>query len=837
MKPLFSIERTRNLILVLGAVLFLAVVVFLLSGQWKRHFLLQDLPHRLGADIQLQANQFDYTQTRRGKTLFRIHAERAEQTRKSGETMLHHVQIEFFNPQGERQDTIRGDEFQYNQAAGIAVAQGEVEIDVGNPSHASDPASTAKSSIHIRTSGLSFNQKTEVATTSRELDFLLPQGNGSAVGATYDAAHGQITLDSAVDIHVQRNAAPMTIRADHAVLERTSQSATLLNMHTDYSGGAASSGIAHLLFRADGSITSLYASDNVHLHTNSNSDAEASQAVFLLNSRSQPTSGVMSGGTTFQMNRENRQLAGKSPRAKLYFDGNGQLQRAKLLDGAELQDHQTVPQAHKTATRIVREWRSETADLQFAPSAHPTKQSALRLEDHPETQHGAHTETHPTTQLQQIRGDGHVSILSTTLAEGQPPQRSSLEADHVQAFFSATGTLHRVLGFGNTRYRETTGPEGHPIRQWTSASDTICKQLKDDVSRRQPRIEGASADQSGADQIQRIVQDGHLHMDMIQASSKPDQPATTMHAVATHSIYDGETGVLHLTGTSDAPPRLRGDNFSLLADSIDLDRIHENALAERAVQATWTDLTGTLQSSASSPVHVLASKAALDGHAQKITFIGTAVSPVHLWQDASSITAPKIVLNRALQTLDAEAASPIRPVYTVLAQSPQPVHKAASKTDALAHILRFTSGAVHESFAQQLAVFSSGVLPHVTIAATASGGTAQIDSNSVRVYLHSDQPHPAGLPRSQSALSAVDRMICRGQVHFFSPGRSGSGENLDYSSEDSTMILTGTSTQEPKLTDQLHGTVRGRTIRFHLDNDSISIVDAIGNAHSTEKQR
>ncbi len=835
MKPLFSIERTRNLILVVGVVLFLAVVVFLLSGQWKRHFLLQDLPHRLGADIQLQANQFDYTQTRRGKTLFRIHAERAEQTRKNGETMLHHVQIEFFNPQGERQDTIRGDEFQYDQSAGIAVAQGEVEIDVRNPSHAEAPASTAKSSIHIRTSGLTFNQKTEVATTSHELDFLLPQGNGSAVGATYDAVHGQITLDSAVDIHVHRNAEPMTIRADHAVMDRTSQSATLLNMHTDYSGGAASSGVAHILFRADGSIASLNASDKVHLHTNSDSDAQASQAVFLLNARSQPTSGVMSGGTTFQMNRENRQLTGKSPRAKLSFDGNGQLQMAKLLDGAELQDHQAVPQARKAATHIVREWRSETADLYFVPSAHPAKPSALPLESHPETQHDAHTETRSAMQLQQIRGDGHVSILTTTLAEGQPPQRSSLTADHVQAFFSATGTLQRVLGLGNARYRETTGPEGHPIRQWTSTSDTLDSQLKEDVNRRQPRIEGD--DLSGASQIERIVQDGHIRMDMVQASSRRDQPASTMHGVATHSIYNGETGVLHLTGTSDTPPRLEGDTFSLVADSIDLDRIRENAFAKRAVQATWKDLAGTAQSSASSPVHVLASEAVLDGHAQKITFTGTVVSPVHLWQDASSITAPTIVLNRMLQTLDAEAASRTRPVFTVLAQSPQPLPKAASKADALTHILRFTSGAVHESFAQQLAVFSSGVLPHVTIAATASGGTARIDSNSVRVYLHPDSSHAAGLPRSQSALSAVDRMISSGHVRFSSPGRTGSGETLDYTSEDSTMVLTGTSTQEPKLIDLLHGTVSGRTIRFHLDDDSISITDASGNARSTGKQR
>lgn len=825
MKFFFSIERTRNFILAVGSVLFFAVAAFLLSGQWKRHFLLQDLPHRLGADIQIQANQFDYTQTRRGKTLFRIHAARAEQTRKSSETMLHDVRIEFFNPQGEHEDTIRGDEFQYNQSAGIAVAQGEVEIAVRNPSQTAHSTDPEKSSIRIRTSGLTFDQKNEVATTSKKLDFILPQGNGTAIGAVYDAAHGQLTLNSAVELHVQQNASPVTIHASHAEMQRAQQTAILRDMRTDYSGGTATSGLAHILFRSDGSIATLEASNGVTLHTNANADGQAPQAVFQFNTKSQPAAGVMSGGTSFQMNSNNRLLSGSAPRTQLHFDANGQLQTALLLDGAVLRDQETAVSAHSTQSRITRNWRSQTAELRFAPS--PAGLS--------------HSGANRATQLQQMNGDGRVSINSTELTEGQPPQNSMLAADHVQAFFSATGAIRRILGSGHTKYHEATRTQG----QWTSVSDTLDAQIKDSTQSLQPHPANRSTTEVGSkgqidrSQIERIVQDGHVRIDITQASSQPGKTVSTMHAFAAHSDYDGDTGILHLTGTSGVPPRLLGDNFSLNAQLIDLDRVNENALASHFVQATWTDVDATPGASPRSqpPVHILASEAAMDGHDQQVTFTGTISSSAHLWQDASSITAPKIVLNRTRQTLDAVSVTPDRPVDTVLAQAPQPTGKTAKRNDAFAHVLQFTSGAVHESFGQQLVEFSSGVFSHVTVAATAAGGPAQIFSDSVRVFMHTDQPPRTGTPHNQPPLSAVDRMICTGKVRFSAPGRTGRGEMLEYTSDDSTVTLTGTSTQNPQLTDQLRGIVTGRTIRLHLDDDSISIDHASGVARSAGKQR
>ena len=61
-RPRFTIERLRTLLLVGGAVLVAAIVIFLAAGQWTRRFLSRDLPKRLGVNIEQQADGVNYTQ-------------------------------------------------------------------------------------------------------------------------------------------------------------------------------------------------------------------------------------------------------------------------------------------------------------------------------------------------------------------------------------------------------------------------------------------------------------------------------------------------------------------------------------------------------------------------------------------------------------------------------------------------------------------------------------------------------------------------------------------------------------------------------------------------------
>ena len=120
-----------------------------------------------------------------------------------GRAELRDVNIVVYGRQANRFDQIYGSNFEYDPKAGTVVARGEVNIDLeGNangpvqPDQA--PPRELQNPIHLKTSGLVFNQKTGIAHTDQYVEFRVPQGKGSAVGATYDTKSNVLTLDSQV---------------------------------------------------------------------------------------------------------------------------------------------------------------------------------------------------------------------------------------------------------------------------------------------------------------------------------------------------------------------------------------------------------------------------------------------------------------------------------------------------------------------------------------------------------------------------------------------------------------------------------------------------------------
>src|SRR5207237_6007956 len=115
--------------------------------------------------------------------------------------------------------------FDYDHATGEVKATGDVMIDLqakGVPPD--DPAKTTASAgaLHLKTSGLTFNEKTGIAETDKTIEFSLPQGHGSAVGAMYDSKLMMMHLKSAVQVHTSSTSGtasrtgPVTITAQNA---------------------------------------------------------------------------------------------------------------------------------------------------------------------------------------------------------------------------------------------------------------------------------------------------------------------------------------------------------------------------------------------------------------------------------------------------------------------------------------------------------------------------------------------------------------------------------------------------------------------------------------------
>jgi lipopolysaccharide export system protein LptA len=912
--PQITIERLRTLVLIGGGLLVAAIAIFLVGGQWKRHFLTKDLPKRLGIDIQQQADGVNYTQSRKGKTLFKIHAARAVQMKQNGKYLLHDVQIDLYGEDGSRTDTISGGEFEYEPSAGLAHAAGLVEIALmrpgvkpaiaqlkpggaksGSPSSSPHTAqSEAKaipgapaasnqvtdSEIHVKTSGLFFDQKTGVATTAERVDFALQQGSGNSIGATYDSAKGHLVLDHAVELHVERSSVhgdggPVTVHAVHADFERSQDLCQLTQALADYSGGTAQAANALIHFRQDGSVMRLDGSGGVDIKTLKGSHVTAPIGTLDFDEHNHPSHGLLEGGARLEMSQPARQVQGTSPIARLLFDGEGQLSQAHMEQGVLFNTEQQVTTAKGISAQVKRSWTSKTADVAFSPLLPGGKGAGKpnQLPDHRMSQNHAQGGVEPRT----IHGYGGVVITSETSSAGTVTP-SKLSADTVVAELAPGSVLSSLVGTGHAAFEQRTAAGVHQSSNSDQLDVRFVPVTTASDAPAQGNPEAKKQAIAGDAQISSIVQIGHVVLVQDPAPPRPGQSGQTgqaaqsqIRATASRSDYDGESQILHLTGT----PRVRDGALDMTANQIDFARNTGDAFAHGDVKASWSEAGSQSPSPAGSgllggngrggnglggngPVHAIAAEAELHQSTQEVIFRAADPSSKsqagnlpRLWQAANSVSAPLITLNRQKQTLTAQADGAAKPVRTVLVSNPAPKSSPGtpesgktdpektesqkmgtkSKPDAPS-VIRVRSGELHYSEGERLALFHSGSVGSVTMETTATGGVATVVSRDAEVKLlpagvHANRQNAGSGNESDGAPSrtnaSVDQLISLGHVTVDWPDRKGTGEKLVYLSEDGTFTLTGTAAAPPRMTDQARGAVTGSALIYHSRDGSVTV--------------
>jgi lipopolysaccharide export system protein LptA len=901
-RPRFTIERLRTLVLVGGVLLVAAIVIFLAAGQWTRHFLSKDLPNRLGINIEQQADGVNYTQTRKGKTIFKIHAARAVTMKTGGKTLLHDVKIDLYGEDGKRADTISGSEFEYDQREGVATAAGAVEITMMRPGvkpaitqlkpgllkskpkpaeAAGTAAGPAKASldhglnpiagqitdneIHVRTSGLVFNQKTSTATTSQRVDFALRQGSGNSIGATYDSQNGQLILDREVELHVARTGGPITVHAGHAEFEHDQMVCRLTQAKAEYTGGMAQTANAVIHFREDGSASQLYGSGGVDLQTQAGSHVTAPMGTLEFDEDNHPRHGVLQGGAHLETSQPNRQIQGSSPTAQLSFDKQGQLNLAHMEQGVLFSSRQQTVTAKGAAAEVTRTWKSQTADVAFAPAADVPKSG------HAASPAKAQSRIEPRT----IHGYGGVVVTSET-GSGGATAPSRLSADTMVAELAPGGALSSLLGTGHASFEERTAAG---VRQASTADQLDVRFVPAEEVGAKPATATHSSKAQGAagsSEIASIVEIGHVTLTQDPPAGHSAQKAaapeaqSSLQATASRADYDGGSEILHLTGT----PRVRDGALDMTADRIDFARATGDAFAHGDVRASWIGTAAGPRSGApfpgaslmagsqsgpggspgsnlggNGPVHAIAAEAELHQSTQEVVFraaastsgSGQAGPQPRLWQAANSVAAPLIVLNRQKQTLVAEASGAENPVRTILLGN-APAGAAPNRKQGKQSVIRVRSGDLHYSEGERVAVFHSGVVGSVTAETTGAGGTTTVVSQETEVKLLPPGVHPAAkIPATVSGAgnspgpaakasaantsgnTSIERLTARGHVTVDWPDRRGTGEKHDYLSEDGTFTLTGTSSVPPRMTDQARGSVTGNALIYHTGDNSVTV--------------
>ena len=224
-------RQLRIYLLSAAALLLIIVIGFYAYARWRLHSLGRITAQKLSTEVSRSTEGFTLSKSEAGHTLFTIHAARAIEYKQGGRAQLHDVGIIVYGKSGDRFDQISGGDFQYDPQSGEVVAAGDVEIDLeanGQGSLRPDqaPPREQKNLIHIRTSGLTFSQKTGIASTPNNVEFRLPQASGSARGATWDSNAGILTLPAAVNMR-STGPYPSQVTAARAVLTRSPHQAVL----------------------------------------------------------------------------------------------------------------------------------------------------------------------------------------------------------------------------------------------------------------------------------------------------------------------------------------------------------------------------------------------------------------------------------------------------------------------------------------------------------------------------------------------------------------------------------------------------------------------------------
>jgi lipopolysaccharide export system protein LptA len=552
------------------------------------------------------------------------------------------------------------------------------------------------------------------------------------------------------------------------------------------------------------------------------------------NEHNQPRHGHLEGGVTMDSVSESigrsRTMHGSSPTAELEFTSQGELRHAHLEREVELHSEEQTPATANSKTvplRVSRTWKSPIADIEFRVARQGQR---------------GHGQIEPAT----IRGTGGVVVSGENQRGKGAVTPSRMAADQLTGEFGAASALTAMVGVGHSSIEQTTATG---TRQTTTGDRLEVHFAAASASSKAANANPVKTATGGGSmgspaQIETAEIEGHVVLIQYPApspASKPEaQAAVPLRATAGRAVYEGQGEWLHLTLT----PRVEDGGLQLTADKIDVSQASGDAFAQGNVKGTWLDNAKTGQqgdisagksgsSKAGSggvalggqgPAHVIAAEAQLHRATDEATFRGQA----RLWQQANSVAAPVIVLDRTRQTLVARSTDAAEPVRVVLLSSGSSGQTSSTSGDTgkgtgnkstAPSVIRLRGGDLKYSDAERKAVMRGSALGTVV----AETGTATSVSSEVELLLQPLNNSAGKDSTSGQGTGQVDRMTARGHVVLTSEGRRGTGEQLVYTGANGEYVLTGTAALPPAMSDPARGTVTGEALIFHSGDESVIV--------------
>ncbi|HLY20603.1 MAG TPA: LPS export ABC transporter periplasmic protein LptC [Bryobacteraceae bacterium] len=191
---------TRWLILVAITALLVGVAaIYRLQGRANREQSPQK-PRAMARELSSAAQDWSWIETSappESRTICRITAKDARQVKDSNHVELEQVELQLPSLHGPNYNLVHSAHAQYNQSDKRLYSDGVVDITLAVPNEG-QPKHTL---VSIHSSGVTFDSGTGKATTDRPTTFRFENGDGQAVGASYDPSTRELVLNGQSELH------------------------------------------------------------------------------------------------------------------------------------------------------------------------------------------------------------------------------------------------------------------------------------------------------------------------------------------------------------------------------------------------------------------------------------------------------------------------------------------------------------------------------------------------------------------------------------------------------------------------------------------------------------
>ncbi|HZQ23032.1 MAG TPA: LptA/OstA family protein [Terriglobales bacterium] len=563
-----SVPRLRRWFAAAAIALVMVVAGMYMYARWRLRDAFKNTPGKIGLEIQQTSQGFTISKSEEGRTLFTVRASRAVQFKQGGHAELHDVNITLYGRDSNRYDQIYGSEFDYDPRSGDVSARGEVQIDLQpNPAGAANPDQTPpmelKNPVHLKTSGLVFNQKTGNAYTRDRVEFSIPQASGSAVGVSYVAKRTELTLQSQLHV-ILNNEGAADISADRGVIGKDPRQLTLEKPVLKRVNSTVSADSATVFLRADNNVDHILASGHVQADVTGKSEFHggADEADLLMNGPRNTLRTALLSGKVHMDSTSNQPMRTDMGRAVLEFG------RKQRLDKVHAEQGVRLSQGGASGLLNASGQMTASQDLEIAA---PAMDFFIAK--------GQHLDRAQTSGAAQI-----------TITQSTTHQRTVVTADEFQSKFGDRNQLISLHGSPAAKIVSSTPNQPDRI----STSDAL------DVSFR--AVGGIDA----------VVQQGNVAY--VDGERK---------AWADRARYTPGDQMLSMSGS----PRIEEGGMTTTAQTVRLNRTTGDAIAEGSVKSTYSELksqpAGALLASAD-PIHVTARTMTAHRSPALATYTGTA---------------------------------------------------------------------------------------------------------------------------------------------------------------------------------------------------------------------